>query len=318
MRRVPLALATFALLALAACGTAAPTVVTQQPGMTPTSGITPTSVPSRAAAAATGTVSVPTVPPNAGVNPTMNPTEKILYATIAARPVSTQPPTPTPISVTPIVIEGSPSVVLYTSGYGKTEYHPTVIFRVKNPNPDITALAVPFRVTIKGGGNVLFTSDGKDTIDVPAGETRPVLFQVYNTDSDVRPDAAEVRLYPAPPMYKKTQDMTTQTDWSITNSNIDCTSAYTQCGLQADVQWNGQGTRARVRVLVVTHRGTDTSGPIVAVGLGEMPQDTLVSGQVTPMVARLTGFDQPQPDSKAVLPSGPITHEFYVESIAQR
>lgn len=325
----------FGLLVVAGCGatttpTAPPATIvpltatvtlpaTALPATTVANGAAPSTAPTATSAtivtqvAATAS-SKPLVP----ANPTMNPTEKILYATIAARPTSTTPPTPSPLVALPVAIEGPISVVSNSYSTGQTNYDTTVIFRIKNPNADITATAIPFRVTIKGGGGELYTSDGKDTVGVPPGVTRLVLF---NTNGIVggKPDSAEIRLYPAPSMYAKAQsDIVMQSDWSITGTKAQCGSYNVECSLNADLQWNGQGNRGRVRVMAVAHSGGDINGPIVAAGVCESSDGMMAPGQVAPITGTLAGFTQPQVNGGAILPPGQITYEFYVESAGQR
>ncbi len=225
----------------------------------------------------------------------------------------------TAAAAAPPVVDGLITVLSNSYTVGEIAYTAAVVFRVRNPNTDVVANRVPYRVTISGGGQVLATSDGSHTVTIAPGHSRPVFFQQSNISTRaIKPETAEVQFYPGPSMFSRAADLSNQSQWAVTQNRIDCQGGTVQCKFVGDLLWRGDRPQTDVRVTIVIHQGSDVSGPILAAGSTSLSSGPLAPGQTAPLSVTLTGFDQPRPTGAAVPPEGPTTFEFYVESSTAR
>lgn len=215
-------------------------------------------------------------------------------------------------------VVGQPVVLTNSYGLpGTTGYNTVVAFQVQNESTNLDALDVQYRVTVRVGETILTTTSGQDRFSVRAGETRPVVLNIYPSLEGTQPDSAEVQLYLGPSTGVPAGTVPDPTQWRVENPRISCDSSVIQCRATADITWAGTDPQVQVNVMVLAHDGADASGPIIAAGTAGIDGyalQTYPAGQTIPVSGYVTGFTQPQEKGPVTYPDTPVTPELYVES----
>lgn len=220
----------------------------------------------------------------------------------------TPQPTETPIPADPLTVEGTPVVLSSTYSTGELVYEAVVAFKVKNPNTDAAARAVPLRVTVKAGEQTLATSDPRE-VDVPAATTRLVTvpIQVRGT----APDTADVSLYSDPSLFVPAAEVPDQGKWTVENVSYECPENQVECEVNGDLTWTGDDPVQLGNIHVLAHQG-DTP---VAAGNGSADTFNIAPGQTIPFQFIVFGFPQAQPGGVSTLPEGELTSEVAIDAV---
>lgn len=221
-----------------------------------------------------------------------------------------QPTPPAPLAV---AVAGPVRVV--SNSVGGVGYEGAVVFRVRNPNADLAAVNVPYRVTVSdASGAVLYTSAGTDVFSVPPSTTRPVVSLLLGSGITARPTSASVTLYPSPTSYVPPAALPDLTKWRVSALRYQCGQSV-ECQLTGDLTWTGAGMQQSVSLDVVVHQGADASGPVIAAGATSPDGPSVTPGAPVPVTWVVSGFMQPQGFGyAAALPTDKLTTEVYVES----
>jgi len=215
----------------------------------------------------------------------------------------------------PPVVEGDATVT--TNSYGLPEgtgYNSSVAFMVSNPNKDLAIQDLQYRVTLKSGDRTLVTSDGEDRVDIPPGLTRLVVFTSNEVPVNKKPNTATVRVYPTQDIYVMPEMVPEQSQWKVSNEEVQCTEGLVQCELIGDITWTGKDPQSGLVVDALVRAGSGASGPILAAGSGGASTEQVAQGDTVPFTVTLIGFEQPKDEGGAVPPKGPTKVEVYVES----
>lgn len=195
------------------------------------------------------------------------------------------------------VVSGAP--VVNASSYSlpdTTGYQTAVSFTVSNPT-DQPVVDAKYRVTVKGaGGKVLATTDGTDTISLPAGGESVV---VATPDvQGARPKSATVKLYEGEPADGAV--VPDPAGWKTENATLKCDGLSVGCDVTADLTWTGAGSPSATRIDAVVRR--TQGGKVIAAG--QLSADgTFRPGRTVPVSGFVTGnetFREAPPQSPVI------------------
>lgn len=206
---------------------------------------------------------------------------------------SAQAPKAPPIPV----VSGEP--VVNATSYplpDTTGYQTAVSFTVSNPT-DQPIVNAKYRVTVKSaGGKTLATTDGTDTVSLPAGGETVV---VATPDVEgTRPKSATVKLYEGEPAAGAV--VPNPADWKTENATLKCDGLSVGCDVTADLTWTGTGSPSATQIDAVVRR--TEGGKVVAAG--QLSADGNFSpGRTAPVSGFVTGnetFRNNAPDSPII------------------